>query len=281
MTFESDKSSYTVVSTLFSGDANACYVVRPTDDMDGRNFFIIAVKDHEIIRSLMEASGRIKSLEESQLVDAFSHGNEYILVFPYRQERPIDRFFEGDAYTLSQVEEIGRNLLMTCMTASLPFPMLYLLLEQSCINLARDGSTYLTFVVDLQALDLKRTERDCTVKCAEILRDLLSSKADQKNVSFELISRKCENNSYNSFTELYRDLQIAAMPVERVGFFIRIKSFFVRNADLLFGILFWVCVILGIVALVLLLTHVVWGDLPIFRWFINNFKNIGTESLQQ
>ena len=170
---------------------------------------------------------------------------------------------------------------MTCMTASLPFPMLYLLLEQSCINLARDGSTYLTFVVDLQALDLKRTERDCTVKCAEILRDLLSSKADQKNVSFELISRKCENNSYNSFTELYRDLQIAAMPVERVGFFIRIKSFFVRNADLLFGILFWVCVILGIVALVLLLTHVVWGDLPIFRWFINNFKNIGTESLQQ
>ena len=37
----------------------------------------------------------------------------------------------------------------------------------------------------------------------------------------------------------------------------------------------------GIVALILLLSHVVWGDVPIFRLFINNFKNIGTESLQQ
>ena len=71
------------------------------------------------------------------------------------------------------------------------------------------------------------------------------------------------------------------MPMERYGILVRIKSFFSRNADLLFGILFWVCVILGIVALILLLSHVVWGDVPIFRLFINNFKNIGTESLQQ
>ena len=281
MTFESQKANYTVVSTLFSGEANCCYMARLSDDMNGRSFTIVAVKDHDVIRTLMEASSKIRNLEESQLVDAFTYGNDFVLVFPYRQERPLDRFFVGESMSLSQVEEIGTNLLLTCISASLPFPMLYLLLEQGQINLSKDGGIYLTYNMDLRDLDVRRNERDCTVKCAEILREILATKSDQKNISYELISRKSDNNSYNSFTELYRDLRIAAMPMERYGILVRIKSFFSRNADLLFGILFWVCVILGIVALILLLSHVVWGDVPIFRLFINNFKNIGTESLQQ
>ncbi len=281
MTFESQNANYTVVSTLFSGEANCCYMARLSDDMNGRSFTIVAVKDHDVIRTLMEASSKIRNLEDSQLVDAFTYGNDFVLVFPYRQERPLDRFFVGESMSLSLVEEIGTNLLLTCISASLPFPMLYLLLEQGQINLSKDGGIYLTYNMDLRDLDVRRNERDCTVKCAEILREILATKSDQKNISYELISRKSDNNSYNSFTELYRDLRIAAMPMERYGILVRIKSFFSRNADLLFGILFWVCVILGIVALILLLSHVVWGDVPIFRLFINNFKNIGTESLQQ
>ena len=281
MTFESQKSSYTVVSTLLDGEANCCYVARLTDDMGGRSFSIIAVKNHDAIRMLMEAESKIEDLKKSQLVDAFSYGNDYILVFPYRQERPLSSFFVGESMTLSEIEDIGTNLLLACMTASLPFPILYLILEQEQINLSKDGGIFLSFNIDLKYLDLKRTERDCTVKCAQILREMLSTKADEKNISYELLSRKSENNSYNTFTELYRDLRIAAMPVEKRGLLVRIKSFFHRNADLLFGILFWVCLILGIVALILLLSHVVWGNVPIIRWFINTFKIIGTESMLQ
>jgi len=281
MTFESQKSSYTVVSTLLDGEANCCYVARLTDDMGGRSFSIIAVKDHDAIRMLMEAESKIEDLKNSQLVDAFSYGNDYILVFPYRQERPLSSFFVGESMTLSEIEDIGTNLLLACMTVSLPFPILYLMLEQGQINLSKDGGIFLSFNIDLKYLDLKRTERDCTVKCAQILREMLSTKADEKNISYELLSRKSENNSYNTFTELYRDLRIAAMPVEKRGLLVRIKSFFHRNADLLFGILFWVCLILGIVALILLLSHVVWGNVPIIRWFINTFKIIGTESMLQ
>ena len=281
MTFESQKSSYTVVSTLLDGEANCCYVARLTDDMGGRSFSIIAVKNHDAIRMLMEAESKIEDLKNSQLVDAFSYGNDYILVFPYRQERPLSSFFVGESMTLSEIEDIGTNLLLACMTASLPFPILYLILEQEQINLSKDGGIFLSFNIDLKYLDLKRTERDCTVKCAQILREMLSTKADEKNISYELLSRKSENNSYNTFTELYRDLRIAAMPVEKRGLLVRIKSFFHRNADLLFGILFWVCLILGIVALILLLSHVVWGNVPIIRWFINTFKIIGTESMLQ
>ena len=281
MTFESHNSSYTVVSTLFSGEVNSCYMARLSDDMDGRSFTIISVKDHDVIRALMEAESKIDSIQDSQLVDSFSYGNDYVLVFPYRQERPLRTFFVGESLSLSEVEEIGTNLLLTCISAALPYPVLYLLLEQGQINLSKDGGIFLSYTVDLKDLDIRRTERDCTVKCARILRALLATKADQKNISYELISRKSDNNSYSSFTELYRDLRIAAMPVERSGIILRIKSFFHRNADLLFGILFWVCLILGVIALVILLSHVVWGDVPFFRLFVNTFKNIGTESLLQ
>ena len=281
MTFESQKSSYTVVSTLFSGEANSCYVARLSDDMGGRSFTVIAVRDHDAIRMLMEAESKIINIANSQLVDAFSYGNDYVLVFPYRQGRPLGSFFVGEALTLSEIEEIGTNLLLACMTASLPYPVLYLLLDQGQINLSKDGGIYFSYIIDLSIMDLKRTERDCTVKCAQILRALLATKENEKNISYELISRKSDNNSYSSFTELYRDLRIAAMPVEKMSLWVRIKSFFSRNADTLFGILFWVCVILGIVALIILLSHVVWGNVPIIRLFVNTFKMIGTESLLQ
>ena len=189
MTFESQNSSYTVVSTLFSGEANCCYMARLSDDMGGRSFTIVAVKDHEAIRTLMEAESKISTIMDSQLVDAFSYGNDYLLVFPYRQARPLDSFFVGEALSLPQVEEIGTNLLLACISASLPYPVLYLLLEQGQINISRDGGIYLTYVVDLKDMDIRKTERDCTVKCAQILRSILSTRADQKNISYELISR--------------------------------------------------------------------------------------------
>ncbi len=128
-------------------------------------------------------------------------------------------------------------------------------------------------------MDITKTERDCAVKCADIMLSVLETKSDVKNISFELLSKKSANNSYSRFTELYRDLRIAATPVKKRQLLVRIKSFFHRNSDRLFGILFWVSLILGIVALVLLLTHLVWGDVPFLRIFFNSFKNIGTESL--
>ena len=163
MTFESQNTSYTVVSTLFSGAANCCYMARLSDDMDGRSFTVIAVKDHDVIRTLMEASSKVSDPKDSPLVDAFTHGNDYVLVFPYRQQRPLDSFFVGESMSLNQVEEIGTNLLLSCISSALPYPMLYLLLEQGQINLSKDGGIFLTYIMDLSELDLKRNERDCTV----------------------------------------------------------------------------------------------------------------------
>jgi hypothetical protein len=287
MTFKSRDTSYLVISTILRTAVNDVYTARPEGKDDGREYTLLVLKDHETVKTLMEIrSDRHlphdgSEVSDSVIVDAFTNGNAYILVFPYRQERPLDKFFVGEAYSLTRCEDICTNLMLTCIACGLPYPVLYLILDQGLINLAKDDSIYLSYGVDLQDLDRAKTERDCAVKCADIMLSVLETKSDQKNISYELLSKKSANQSYSRFTELYRDLRIAATPIKKRQFLVRIKSFFYRNADRFFGILFWVSLILGIIALILLVTHLVWGDVPFFRLFFNSFKNIGTESLQQ
>lgn len=279
MTFKSQKTEYTIISTLFKGEVNDCYVARPAGSGDGREFTIIAIHDHETVRKLMEIESRMNT--QAQYTDAFTVGGSFVRVFPYRQERPLSRFFVGEAYTLARCEDICTNLILTCISSGLPFPVLFLILEQGLVNLAKDDSIFLSYGIDLKDLDPKKTERDCAGKSADIMLSVLETKSDVKNISYELLSKKSANNSYSRFTEIYRDLRIAAAPVKKRGIIVRIKSFFSRNKDRIFGILFWLSLILAIVALVLLFTHLVWGDIPFLRIFFNSFKNIGTESLTQ
>ncbi|MBR1877209.1 MAG: hypothetical protein IJ805_08890, partial [Lachnospiraceae bacterium] len=83
------------------------------------------------------------------------------------------------------------------------------------------------------------------------------------------------------FTELYRDIQIASTPAEKRKITTKIRSFFYRNADTLFGILFWISLILAVIAVAFLLSNLVVGDIPILRILYNSFKQIGTEKLNK
>ncbi|MCR4908752.1 MAG: hypothetical protein K5985_07960 [Lachnospiraceae bacterium] len=271
-----------VISTVSEGEVNDCYLAREMEGGDGSLFTLLVIRDHETVRSLLEIfSMAALSGDEGDgpLIDSFSSEQSYVLVFPYRSERPVDDFFVGEVYSLEKCEEICSNLILACISCALPFPILDLILSQKKINISRDGGIYFSYALDLKELDKTRTERDCTTRCAEILLDLLSSKEDEKNVTYQLLSKKVANRSYNRFTEAYRDLKIASAPTKKSRIIVRIKSFFHRNADQLFGILFWVSLIVGIVALVLFLSHMFVGDIPFFRIFFNSFKNIGTESL--
>ncbi len=281
MTYQSRNISYEVVSTIISTAVNDCYIARREGAADGREYTLIVIKDHDTVKRLMEILIDIRSGGEIALQESFTSGQSYVLVLPYRTDRPLSSFFVGEAYSLTRCEDICTNLLLNCISCGLPYPLLYLILDQDMINLAKDDSVYFSYALDLTKLDGTKGERECAVRCADIMLSILSTKSDQKNVSYQLLSKKSANNSYSHFTELYRDLRIASTPVRKSNFLVRIKSFFYRNSDRLFGILFWICLILGIVALVLLLTHLVWGDVPFLRIFFNSFKNIGTESLQQ
>ncbi len=277
-------ASYSAVSTLLKGTVNDCYVARRIDQASESLYTLLVIHDHETVLKILQIrkeQGIEDGEENHSIIESFSSGVDFVLVFPYRTERELKSFYVGEAYTLAQCEEICFNLILTCISSGLAYSMLYLVLDQWLINIAKDNSIYFSYRVDLSELDKAKTERDCATKCADIVLELLSSKSKEKNVLYELLSKKVANKSCGSFTELYRDMRIATAPVNKGNIIQRIKAFFHRNSDTLFGIFFWICLIAAITALILLFTNLVVGDIPFLRLFYNSFQKIGTESLKQ
>ena len=109
----------------------------------------------------------------------------------------------------------------------------------------------------------------------------MSPKSGQKATSYYLLEKKTANDSYDRFTDLYRDISIAAVSAKKITVFTLIKLWFRQNGDTIMGILFWVCLLLGVFALSLLVSRAFMGGNSWLRLLFNTFKQIGTESLLQ
>lgn len=279
MVFESSKMRLEVISTKLIGDANDCYICKDLASSGDSLYTVLVVKDHECIKNVLEAFRRMSLVENSTLVDSFACNGVHVLVFPYRRERSLFDFYAGDLYSLKVCEDICINTIIACMQLMLPYQLLYLLLTQNQLNLTSDNNIFMSYAVDLSGFDLNITEKDCVVECARIIMVLLESKSSQKANSYILLQKKSANRSYARFSELYRDITIAAVGDKKITLFGRIRLWFSLYSNYIFGVLFWVCVILGLVALSLLLSSFVLGNGSWFRILFNNFKTIGTESL--
>ena len=209
MIYESNKLKLEEVGTVLLSPAGDCLICKDLR-MDGATMYtVLRVPDHEIVRMLISVFEEI-GMENSCLVDSFVAEGAHIFVFPYRKERPLDQFYMGDAMPLERCEDICINVILACMTSGLPWPVLYLILDQWKINLNKDDSVFLSYTMDLTGLDPLKKERDCTVACARIILQLLEGQTSQKADSYILLKKKIGNQSYNKFTELYRDIRIAA-----------------------------------------------------------------------
>ncbi len=282
MIYESENSKYEVLSTVLSTED---FDVLICADMSGENrskYTVFLVRSHELIKRLLVMLDVNATPDGGNgvMIESFSTGRDQFFVFPDRQERALDKFFVGEGMSINQCETICCNVILACITSGLPYPMLYLILKHRLVNLSRGDSIYLSYGVDLSELDEKIGERECVVCCAEILTDLLARASYEKAISYQILMKKSANKSYAQFIELYRDVRIASAPEGKIGIFKRIKKFFSRHSDLFFRILFVLCSIVAIVALVMLLSNLFFGDQPWLRIFYNNFKVIGTQSLE-
>ncbi len=280
MIYQSQRMRLECVHTIKSNSVNDILVCRELNSGVDLFYTVLAVKDHETVKFCLETFSESKiPQEESALVECFSDHGVFCMVFAYRERRPLQDFYTGNFFSLPECETICSNIILTCITSGLSFPLLYLALKQGQLNLSRDRTAYLTFELDLKDLDPKKNEHDCAVECAAILWDLLKPKASQKAFSYRLLEKKIARGSYSSFTELYKDIQITAAPKKEKNIFQRIIGWVRRQQDNIFRILMGCCIILGAVALVCLFSQLVFGDIPLLRLFINGFKVIGTESL--
>lgn len=281
MNYHSDKMNLNCIQIVFSNPVNDVLICRDMNGEEGNIYTVIAIKQHEIAKKLLEVCANENKPHDYFLIDHFSYMGQDIWVFPYAKERPISRFYTGDSLEVTQCEDVCRSLVLNCISCGLPFPILYMVLTQGLIHISKELSVYFSYGFDLRLFDETKTEQDCVVECAKILLSLLETKSSQKAISYKLLQKRTNSMGYHLFAELYKDIIFSASYKGRLNIIKKFRIWFDDKKDSLFQVLLVICVILISFAVVSILTQLIFGDVPWLRVFVNSFKQIGTESLLQ
>lgn len=280
MVLNANKLLLHVVREVFVSEVNDIYVCRDEKGVDNQYYTLLLIKDHQIAGQIIQAFERNKKESREQAyIDCFSIQDDIGMVFPYNLERPLKQFYMGSLLSISKCEEVCCNLIIQCITLELPPQLLYLILSQEAIHIQRDSSILFSYMLDLKEYDGERTEKDCVRKCAEIIVKLLGQ-CQKKNIkSYELIRKKTYKTGYSEFSELYKDIMLAAVPGQKTSIRVRWKNFWEQKKDALFRLLLIFCFMLMIFMLIMMLSQIIFGEVPLFRLCSNPFKRIGTETL--
>lgn len=281
MIYQSQKMRLKCIRVIERTKINDIMICQDLNAAEEGVYTVLVIYDHEVVRRFLAVYEQSDYATESSCIESFSDQGAFVVVYPYLKERALKDFYMGDVYKLSECEEVCINTILACIAAEIPYPILYLILEQRQLHLAKNHNVYMGYAIRLEELDPEKTERDCAVQCAKILKELLEPKASQKAISYQLLDKKISKRSYHRFTELYKDIRIASAPKKRRGLRAGVQAWFTRNKDRLFHVLFWVCILLLILVIATFITQAFFGDIPWLRLFINGFKKIGTESLLQ
>lgn len=278
MVYYVDDMILEVVATLFSGSSNDILVCKDRRSPVGARYTLLVIRDKSLVKTFISITeGKGKS---SFFLKSFARNDELIYCFQYQEERRFSAFARGQMTNPAKGGEICARLVMECASSTFPSPLLYLILTQDKVHITRDNRIYFTPDFDLSQLDPEKTEADCTIRCAEIILELLEGNGAKKSGSCELIRKKCRSNSYTSFPELYRDIRLTAMPGEKLSIKQRLKALWQRKKDSLFNFLLVLCTIAVIAAFIMLISQIIFGDIPLLRLFENCFDYIGTEQLK-
>ena len=281
MIFRSPDFTLSSVREVIKGKVNDVYICEDKSS-HLKNFYTLwVIHDHDTAKSILEVFENAGVRGRGSYVESFACDSDFCIAFNYESERPLKNFYMGDVWSLNDCEKICMNLIMECIMVKLPYPLLYLVLAQERIHINKDKSVYFSYELDLEKLDISRTEGDCAGRCAAVLLRLLEPKKKAKATSYKILEMKVPKDCYSSFTELYKDVELAAAPQKKLKLRQRLKRFWSKYRDRVFRILLIVCTILAVTAIVMIVSQLILGDIPLYRFFINPFKTIGTESLTQ
>ena len=286
MLYSCEHMELEVISHRFRGKVNDVAVCRNRLSPAGALYTLLIVHDRACARTMLQVMENGERSGESPCITYMAHNEELIFVFPYREERKFSAFARGQAAGMGEAEAIGINLVMACLSSGLPWPLLHLVLEQDCVQISRENGVYFTMNLDLKDLDAGKSERVCASDCAALLLGLLDNSDTRRRgrggkqlKTYELIRKKSAKNSYGGFPELYQDIKLTARPVKKTSVKNRLLGVWNRNRDILFRILLVLCCLLVTAAVAMLVSQMIWGEVPWLRLFRNTFDVIGTENL--
>lgn len=270
---------------IFRGEVNDVIVCQDMAANGKVYYTVLVVHDRELAKRLMGLfhtdTDRKTGQGNQGFITDFTWKNSYLMVFDYVKERSLKQFFSSEIATLQECELLAQNLTVECLAGGIPYPILYLQLKQDQIHISKDKSVYLGFNLDLTEFSEKKTEKECATLCAKKIFGYIEAVSTQRTTSYKLLEKRVFKSGYPRFTDLYKDLKMAAQPLKKESLLVRLKKSVKNNQDRLFKLLLIVCVLLGILALAMIISQMLFSDVPFLRILFNPFKVIGTESLLQ
>lgn len=287
MVYQVGKMILQETQEVFRGKVNDVIVCQDMGSSSLLYYTVLVVHDRGVAKQMMELfHGRAGQVKNKFVAD-FTWKDSYLMVFDYVRERPLQQFFHSEVAALAECEQLCLNLTVECLACGVPYPVLYLQLLQDQIHISKDKNVYLGYCIDLSEFSPEIGERECATLCAQKIFPLLGQISVGKNgkpskaTSYKLLEKRSWKSGYYRFTDLYKDLKMAAVPLRKEGIIARIKKFYRHHQDGIFRLLLIVSVLLGILALLMIVSQMIFGDIPFLRLFVNTFKQIGTESLLQ
>ncbi len=278
MVYQSGKMTLNCVMEVFCGKVNNVEICENVQDGRSTYFTVLVIKEHDTVRKLMniiEAS----QMGRERYIDMFDSSKGFCVVLDYVKERKLTEFFMAKDMSLQVCEDICLNLVVQCMTSGLPYPLLELVIKQGQLQLMKDNGVAISYAIDLEELDESCTEARCVMQCAIRVRDMLEKKVSKKNVGYQLLTKKIPKQSYTCFRELYKDIRLATTTAQKKKIWEKVKAFVARNDSKIFRGFLFASVILLLFTGIVILSRMLWGEVPLLRLFINTFQQIGTESL--
>jgi hypothetical protein len=268
------------VRDIFRNDVNDIIICRDSASPARPYYVLAAVKERETAKALLAVfENNPRDSGESAYIACFSHCEQLCYLFDYHIERSIAAFGEGQITSHYIRENVCINIVLSCLSSPLPYPLLYLLLDKAHINIQKDNSIFFTPYFDLSRLDPTIGESACAVKCVRLLIEILQRQNRKSCKSLVLLEKRVQSRSYKCFTEVYRDIKITAIPEKKPKLFKRLRAWWGRNKDILFKIILVMSVICVILALSMLLSYLIFGDSFFSRLFGGSIDQIGTEPI--
>lgn len=265
--------SLKVIKNAFQGELNDVYICKNINSEVKEYHTLLLIKDHNIAQSLLELFWIYKKSVRKGL-ESFGYGEHVCFLFPYEEERLLHRFYAKALYSKNDYKIICKNLVLTCITCNIPYPVLCLILKQQRIHLKKDNQVYFDYQLDMSFYDENDTQKECVILCAQLLKQMLDIKNKKDMISYQLLKRKIKKEAYSDFIELYKDICF----VDRT----KQKSYKLEQMKkIMYTVFLILCVAMGTLVFFMILFQLVWGDASFLRLFSNAFKTIGTESLLQ
>lgn len=280
MIYQGAQMELYVIWEILHGAANDVVVCRDLRSPTGIYYTVLVVHDRTCLRGLLQL---LEQEGQTPYLAKFAQNEAICLVFPYREERKMSTFAQGQMRTPQDREAVSINLVVECLALQVPSPFLQLMLEQNCVQLSQDNSVYFSYCLDLSQMDLTTGDAQCATICAEMILNLLEGSSKKQNhlKSFRLIRKKLNKNAYKNLPELYRDVKLSALSTEKIGVRKKFNGFIARNKDYMFHFLLVVCGLLIVLTLAMILSQLLYNDIPWLRLFEAGFETIGTETLTQ